>query len=154
MSHITTEQNCVIKILGWTDDVTTCEHCGRFDLKGTLVCERENGDISYLGSVCGAHAYRWGRAIVASEVRKHAAELERVAREADHQRARAAYLAYLAHPLYLQAQEVYKQREALKLRAGPESLRHPLTQLWQDLERQAKEAVMAEFGVKRVGYVG
>lgn len=42
----------VIKtILGYTDDITTCDCCGKVDLKGTYAIDL-NGDISYYGSVC------------------------------------------------------------------------------------------------------
>lgn len=39
------------KILGFTDEITTCDCCGKVDLKGTYAIDFE-GDISYYGSVC------------------------------------------------------------------------------------------------------
>lgn len=42
------------KVLGFTEEITTCDCCGREDLKGTLALENtETGDINYFGSVCG-----------------------------------------------------------------------------------------------------
>lgn len=38
-------------ILGYTDEVTSCDCCGKVDLKGTYAIDL-NGDISYYGSVC------------------------------------------------------------------------------------------------------
>jgi len=39
------------KILGFTDEITTCDCCGKVDLKGTYAVDFE-GDIAYYGSVC------------------------------------------------------------------------------------------------------
>lgn len=48
------------RVLGTTNDVTTCEKCGRVELKGTLVLQpldadgNPDGDPCYFGSDCGA----------------------------------------------------------------------------------------------------
>lgn len=48
------------KFLGITDEVTTCDCCGRVDLKATTVLERaEDGVIVHFGSQCGARALGW-----------------------------------------------------------------------------------------------
>jgi hypothetical protein len=39
------------KILGYTDEVTTCDCCGKVDLKGTYAIDFE-GAVSYYGSIC------------------------------------------------------------------------------------------------------
>lgn len=38
-------------ILGFTDEITECDCCGKHDLKGTYAVSL-NGTISYFGSVC------------------------------------------------------------------------------------------------------
>ena len=43
-----------MKILGINDDVTTCECCGRSNLKATVVLETEHGDIRHYGRDCAA----------------------------------------------------------------------------------------------------
>jgi len=43
-----------MKILGINDDVTTCECCGRTNLKATVVLETEHGDIRHYGRDCAA----------------------------------------------------------------------------------------------------
>lgn len=74
------------KVLGTTDDVTTCEHCGRVDLKGTIrlapLDEDGNvaGDAVYFGAVCGARAAGW----TTKDIRKAATAADRAAREAEH----------------------------------------------------------------------
>lgn len=45
-----------MKILGINDDVTTCECCGRTNLKATVVLETEHGDIRHYGRDCAARA--------------------------------------------------------------------------------------------------
>jgi hypothetical protein len=53
------------RILGTTDEVTTCEHCGRDDLRGTVVLAAlddegdDTGERIYFGSTCGAKAAGW-----------------------------------------------------------------------------------------------
>lgn len=43
------------RVLGFTEEVTDCDCCGRSDLKGTIVLENiETGSIGYFGSVCGS----------------------------------------------------------------------------------------------------
>lgn len=39
------------KILGFTEEITTCDCCGKEDLKGTYAIDWE-GTIAYYGSVC------------------------------------------------------------------------------------------------------
>jgi hypothetical protein len=41
-----------VKIFGWTDEVTTCDCCGKSDLSGTFGVELEGGEILNYGSVC------------------------------------------------------------------------------------------------------
>lgn len=43
-----------MKILGFTEDVTSCDCCGKVELKGTYVMEDENLNIFYYGTTCGA----------------------------------------------------------------------------------------------------
>lgn len=45
------EKEITKTILGYTDEITTCDCCGKVDLKGTYAIDF-NGDISYYGSVC------------------------------------------------------------------------------------------------------
>ena len=40
------------KILGWTDEVTACDCCGKSDLSGTFGVELDDGAIVHYGSVC------------------------------------------------------------------------------------------------------
>lgn len=42
----------MITVLGFSEDLTVCDRCGKSELKGTWAIENENGDIFRLGSSC------------------------------------------------------------------------------------------------------
>jgi hypothetical protein len=54
------------RILGFNDEITVCDHCGKRDLCGTYAVEEDNGILRY-GSVCIGHVYgkRQGKALTA-----------------------------------------------------------------------------------------
>lgn len=65
-------------VLGTTDEVTECEHCGRVDLKGTirlgaLDVDGEVEGIAYFGAMCGARAVGW----TTKDIRKAATAADR-----------------------------------------------------------------------------
>jgi hypothetical protein len=71
------------KVLGTTNDVTECEHCGRTELKGTIrlgVLDADGNveDVTYFGAVCGARAAGW----TTKDIRKQATAADRAAVEA------------------------------------------------------------------------
>lgn len=68
------------RVLGTTDDVTTCGVCGREELKGTIVLDSGEGTV-YAGSDCGAK-------LAGKPVR----EIRRDAKTADDEKKRAARL--------------------------------------------------------------
>lgn len=79
------------KVLGTTDDVTECEHCGRVELKGTIVLlpldadGNADADPVYYGAVCGARA----AGTKTADLRKAASAADRAkveAARAEHQR--------------------------------------------------------------------
>lgn len=68
--------------VGTTDDVTTCDCCGRSDLKGTIVLRpADGGDEVFFGSVCGAKAQSWTVKDFNVAARSAQKERERIARE-------------------------------------------------------------------------
>ena len=46
-----------MKILGFTEENTACDLCGKTELKGTYAVEDDNGNIYYLGSSCIKNKY-------------------------------------------------------------------------------------------------
>ncbi|WP_327379386.1 hypothetical protein [Streptomyces sp. NBC_01212] len=88
----------VYKIKGTTDEFTTCDLCGRDELKGTVVLAsldadgNEYGEVSYFGTSCAAKAAGWtvrevtaGVKAVADEQRE-AERQERAAEAARYQK--------------------------------------------------------------------
>jgi hypothetical protein len=79
------------RMVGTTDDVTTCDQCGKQELRGTVVLEWLDTDgqpegVAYFGSTCAA------RALAARGVRTTAARVRDMAAAAQRQRLeRAAY---------------------------------------------------------------
>jgi len=45
------DKEVVKRILGYTEEITSCDCCGKVDLKGTYAIDF-NGSITYYGSVC------------------------------------------------------------------------------------------------------
>jgi hypothetical protein len=44
------------RALGFTQDITVCDHCGKSELKGTYAVE-QNDSITYYGSICISKAF-------------------------------------------------------------------------------------------------
>ena len=84
------------RVLGTTDEITACEHCGRVDLKGTIILGALDVDgnvegVTYFGAVCGARAAGW----TVKDLRKAAGEADRARREAERAARMAAFDAAL-----------------------------------------------------------
>lgn len=93
------------KVLGTTDDVTTCDLCGKPELKGTVVLApldvdgNEGGDVEYFGTSCAAKAAGWTLKEVRAGVKaakEEAAKAERAARIAAREAETKAYNAWVA----------------------------------------------------------
>lgn len=78
------------RVLGTTNDVTECEHCGRTELRGTIVLLPLDADGNadaepvYYGAVCGARAAGTKTADLrkaATAADKAKAEVERIERQ-------------------------------------------------------------------------
>ena len=46
-----------MKVLGYTEEVTTCDCCGKRNLRGSYGVETDAGDVLYYGSVCVNRVY-------------------------------------------------------------------------------------------------
>lgn len=46
-----------MKVLGFTDEVTVCDCCGKSNLSGTFGIETDGGEIVHYGSVCVNKVY-------------------------------------------------------------------------------------------------
>jgi hypothetical protein len=73
-----TEETTMYKVLGTNDETTTCECCGRTDLKKTVVLSNGDHEVRY-GTECAARLLKVSKNDVAKSVR--AADRERVQSE-------------------------------------------------------------------------
>lgn len=46
-----------MKVLGYTEDHTNCDCCGKSNLRGTFAVETEAGEVLHYGSVCVNKTY-------------------------------------------------------------------------------------------------
>lgn len=51
-----------MKVLGFNDEITTCDCCGKRNLRGTFAIETDGGDTLFYGSVCVGRVYGKRRA--------------------------------------------------------------------------------------------
>lgn len=75
--------NTTITFLGWTDEVTACDLCGKSDLKSTAALGLESGEVVYYGCTCAARTLAGftGQKYTAAKIRReteaaHALQVE------------------------------------------------------------------------------
>ncbi len=88
-----------IRFLGTSDEVSTCECCGRADLKSTVAISIDGGDAVYFGVVCAARAIGRKSAEVKSATAaadRAKTEAERLVRLERERAAQAPWFAFLA----------------------------------------------------------
>ena len=72
-----------ITVHGTTDEITTCEHCGRTGLKATVALSIDDGPVVNFGRDCAATALKVGKASINAAIREFE-KAERTAAEAAH----------------------------------------------------------------------
>ena len=118
------------KMIGITDEVTSCDCCGRTDLKRTVVLERtDDGVIVYFGTTCGARAIGWTTK-----------EFAAAAKDAQIERQRAITRFYNAHPASQKRQQSLKEHYD----NGGTWQTAPFD-YWRALDTEAREATRHEF---------
>lgn len=88
-----------VKFLGTSDEVTTCDCCGKANLKSTVALSIDEAEPVYFGVTCAARALKTG----VNEVKRgtavadrERAEAERKARDEAQRAAQAPWFAFLA----------------------------------------------------------
>lgn len=110
------------RVLGTTDDVTTCELCGRADLKSTVALQPLDpdggalGDAVYFGSDCAARAAGWTQ----REVRQAAGAADRAREDAQRKRRDAIRGGVLRDPAVVEAKRIYDARFSAEEKARRE----------------------------------
>lgn len=88
------------QVIGTTNEVTTCELCGRDELKGTVMLVtldldgNPDGDPSYFGTSCAATAAGWTQREVTQRVAVVKREAKNAERKAQADKAAAARVAF------------------------------------------------------------
>lgn len=95
------------KVLGWTDEVTVCDCCGKSDLSGTFGVELDDGVVVHYGSVCAKRN---------TGIKNPA----KAAKDYENERAEAARREYLSSPEYRAYFHRQEQGHALKIIPGRE----------------------------------
>ena len=108
--------------LGTSDEVTTCDCCGKSDLKSTVaISADEQGETLYFGSTCAARALK----VQVAEVKRGTAaadrakeEARRAAQDALHRAEMARWTAYLVEKSggiydFMGAPDIFKMIQSL-----------------------------------------
>lgn len=82
-----------VRVLGTTDDVTTCDCCGRADLKATVALSIDDGEPVYFGVVCAARATKRDAKFIRTAARAADNEREKAERKAREAERSAKWLA-------------------------------------------------------------
>lgn len=133
------------KVLGWTDDTTACDCCGKSDLSGTFGVETDAGEIVHYGSVCVRRAFN----MTAKEFRAKASADAKAAKSAREARARAARVRFQNTAEYRAARVAFDRAHA-DVKAGRLTCGLPFSDRVggaADAEAAAKARIAAEFDV-------
>ena len=91
-----------MKTLGTDDSITTCDCCGKSNLKFTVTIELDDGEIVHYGQVCARRNTGKDQRTITSEIKAHK----------EGQRA-AARCEYFASTAYLAERARFAERDAL-----------------------------------------
>lgn len=90
------------RALGTDDSITTCDCCGRSDLKFTVTIELDDGELVHYGQVCAGRNTGKTRPVINAEIKAHeAAQLA------------AARAEFYAHPAHAAERARFAERDAL-----------------------------------------
>lgn len=95
------------RALGTTDAVTTCDCCGKADLKCTVEIELDDGQIVHYGRVCASRNTGKATKVINSEIR------------AEHDRkVQLARTEYITSPAYIAERARFAERDELARQTG------------------------------------
>lgn len=123
------------KALGITDEVTTCDCCGKADLKCTVAIELDDGQIVHYGRTCARRNTGKAAKQINSEVR---AELAR--------KVAAASAEFLASPEYIAERARFAERDRFQWN-DPRRLGMQAAEFVREA-RQAADAARAAIAAK------
>lgn len=111
----------VYRNLGFTEEITSCDCCGKVDLKGTYAIENMlTGDILYFGCVCAAKRMNWSKKDFVSKYKSEEKEQNEAARaEYRSSSEMKAYDAWVANLPDIDTDEGWNKRMLLLKEQGP-----------------------------------
>lgn len=121
------------RALGTDDAVTTCDCCGKVNLKFTVIIELDDGDIAHYGQVCAARNTGKASKVINDEIRDEA------------KRVRAAAAAELRASAEWQALRAKLQQRPRNL-IGRAALDYILAE--DAAETAARARIAAKFGLR------
>ncbi len=99
------------KALGTDDSITTCDCCGKVNLKFTVAMELDDGQIVHYGQVCAGRNTGKTRPQINAEIKAH-----------EQAKRNAARAEWLKHPAYLAERARFAERERAGVRPGIPSM--------------------------------
>ena len=124
------------KALGTDDSVTTCDCCGKSNLKFTVAMELDSGEIVHYGCVCAARNTGKTSKQINGEIRAHAEQVMQAARAE-----------FAATPEYLAYRARLAERERVAQATGVRMLGKVAMDFVQDAA-QAEDAARARVAAK------
>lgn len=127
------------RALGTDDSVTTCDCCGKTNLKFTVVIEQADGEIMHYGQVCATRNTGKTRPVINAEIKAHA----------DQQR-RAARAEFLAHPACIAERARFAERDEVACRTGQRMVGIPAMEFVREaceVAAEARAAIAAKYGI-------
>lgn len=123
-----------MKVLGYEEAITTCDCCGKANLKGTFAVERDGGEILHYGSVC-----------VTRHTGKPSKVVRKEAKDATESRRQMAAKEYRDHPATVADQLKMKEAYELGIRP-PEFINYHRAEA--EAAERARCEIAAKYGLK------
>ncbi len=95
------------RALGTDDSITTCDCCGKANLKFTVAIELDDGEVVHYGQICARRNTGKDQRTITSEIKASKANALAAAR-----------LEYLASPEHLAERARFEERDELARRGG------------------------------------
>lgn len=132
----------IYKWVGVSDEVTTCEACGKPDLKKTIALENKDGNISYFGCCCAAQVMGWSHAETKKRQDQEVRRLAREAKEQKKQILKQARSAYRNNPRIREVEQEICTYNRDMIPPGERPIKS-----WCDTEKEVKTLISLQYGV-------
>lgn len=132
----------IYKWEGISDEVFTCEHCGRINLKKTIMLKDEIGEINYFGSECAIKLLGWSKAQLKEEIKRE----ENKKKKAKEDLIKKARFQYYKHPNIIKMNCEISEANRNKITPA-ERKEKGLFSRWMELQRQAQQEIKIRLNI-------